>query len=357
MFDQYSQASRILRVFFLVTISTAPSGGGNQFLAALRNEFMRRGWYASRINEATTFLINSYHHCMRGLWLKISHPSLSMIVRLGPMFHLHRSSSWKLIDRLMILIANHFADIVIFQSQWSQEQARQLGFKGSTPHVVIYNGVTKNVFHQGHRDAPKKIRLVSTSWSSNLKKGFEALRYIDRCLDWSKFEMTFIGNSPVRFSNIITLSPLPPRELADVLRQHDLFITATEDDACSNALLEALACGLPAVAFGSGANAELVGKGGIVFHSIYEVIPAILKASQHISMLRQNISVADIQEVASIYAAQCGQIRPSRTRVKMIGPYILGCLLFGIFKTYSLFVYIYDQCLQSSFLKRTTEDA
>jgi glycosyltransferase involved in cell wall biosynthesis len=71
------------------------------------------------------------------------------------------------------------------------------------------------------------------------------------------------------------LPPLPSSELAELLRDHDIFITATEYDAYSNALVEALACGLPALYLRSGGSAEAVGDAGFGFDA-REELPALL---------------------------------------------------------------------------------
>ena len=73
--------------------------------------------------------------------------------------------------------------------------------------------------------------------------------------------MTFVGRTPV------AVRARPGRraarrrpQLAELLRAQDVYLAASRDDPCSNALLEALACGLPAVFRRSGGHPELVGE-------------------------------------------------------------------------------------------------
>ena len=77
------------------------------------------------------------------------------------------------------------------------------------------------------------------------------------------------------FKQIEIMSPITSEELAKVLRQFDIFITASRNDPSSNALIEALACGLPALYLNSGGHSEIVGQAGLSFESAEE-IPALL---------------------------------------------------------------------------------
>ncbi len=54
-----------------------------------------------------------------------------------------------------------------------------------------------------------------------------------------------------------------------------MYIAPSRDDPCSNALLEALACGLPAAFLASGGHPELVGDGGLPFEADEE-LPDVL---------------------------------------------------------------------------------
>ena len=68
---------------------------------------------------------------------------------------------------------------------------------------VIYNAVDNKIFFRGNKEKINyPIKLIYDSWSSNIKKGFNYLKFLDENLDFAKFEMKFIGNSPFTFKNI-----------------------------------------------------------------------------------------------------------------------------------------------------------
>ena len=60
------------------------------------------------------------------------------------------------------------------------------------------------------------------------------------------YDYTFVGNVSERFERINHVPPVASEELADMLRDHDIYITGSKNDPCSNALIEALSCRLPA---------------------------------------------------------------------------------------------------------------
>ena len=97
------------------------------------------------------------------------------------------------------------------------------------------------------------------------RKGSGIPAWLDRNLDFDTFELTFAGRTQQRFERIRIVEPLPSEALAELLRAQDVYLAPSRDDPCSNALLEALACGLPAAYLRSGGHPELVGEGGIGF--------------------------------------------------------------------------------------------
>lgn len=159
----------------------------------------------------------------------------------------------------MVIFNKLFVDGIIFQSNWRKKNNKKyfgISTKYETvvrnaPDNKIFNKVGKKVFN------PKeKIKLIATSWSSNWRKGFDIYKFLDENLDFSKYEMTFVGNSPIIFKNIKWIKPVPSKKLAEILKQNDVYITASQNDPCSNSLIEALSCGVPAVALNDGGHPE-----------------------------------------------------------------------------------------------------
>lgn len=296
-----------MKIYIHSKTKEAAWGGGNQFLKALRNEFMRKGVFVDAAAEAHTVLFNSYQDLAALCRSYFTSPRKKRVYRLGPVMSLHRSGlKWKLIDSVVVLAAALFADVVIFQSQWSYQEACKRGFSKKKKYTIIHNAVDPAIFYPSQsvsRDNSHKIRLIYTSWSANTNKGFSYLSFLDTCLDFEKFDMTFIGNSPVKFKNIKMIAPLSSSELATVLRESDIYISPTKDDACSNAIIEALTSRVPVIALNSGANPELVSGGGVIFNTETELLMAINIVAADIDQYRNDISVKNMTQVADAYLA------------------------------------------------------
>jgi glycosyltransferase involved in cell wall biosynthesis len=102
------------------------------------------------------------------------------------------------------------------------------------------------------------------------------------------------------------LAPLRSKSLAKLLHQHDIYIAASRYDPCSNALIEALACGLPAIYLKSGGHPEIVGEAGFGF-SVKEDILGLLDRLVREYKYRQSlIQLPTITEVARGYLEVMG---------------------------------------------------
>jgi glycosyltransferase involved in cell wall biosynthesis len=290
------------KIHILYEFIEGPWGGGNQFLKALRSYFRKADVYAEQPEAAEVVLFNSHHYLGGVLKLKRMYPNKILIHRVdGPVSYVRGKD--RAVDRTIFRFNSFLADGTIFQSSWSRDKNYELGIKKSPYKTVIMNAPDPDIFNrEGKRQfSDKKVKLVATSWSENIRRGFEIYQYLDDHLDFSRYEMTFIGNSPIEFKNINWIRPVPSKELAGILREHDIYITASRNDPCSNALIEALHCGLPAVARNDGGHPEIIGQAGTLFASDKEVIKAIQKAAENYHYFQQKISLPTLDEIGQRY--------------------------------------------------------
>lgn len=291
---------------FFFDFAPAPYGGGNQFLRALWNELARRGLRLENNTISSTTracLFNSFNFDERRLrWLK--RRDCRMIHRVDGPIGVYRGSD-EGVDRRIWEMNQELADRTIFQSTYSLQRQMELGFEFRSPEVIL-NAVDPNIFHREGRatfDRDRKIRLVAVSWSSNPNKGASTYHWLEKHLDWNRFDFAFIGRSPIRFERITVISPVRSEDVARLLRQHDIYLTAGWYDSCSNALIEALACGLPAIYRDSGGNRQIAGDAGFPFSSD-EQIPALLeRLVSEFEVCQQRISIPSLAEVADRYLA------------------------------------------------------
>lgn len=221
----------------------------------------------------------------------------------GPTF-LVRGKDRELDDKVF-QINNEIADITVFQSFWSLEKTVELGYEPINP-AIIPNAVDSSIFNKDGRvrlSRDRKIRIISTSWSNNPRKGFDTYKWLDKNLDWYRFEYTFVGNIPVdlEFENIKYVPPVPSQELANELKTSDVYIIASKNDPCSNALIEALACGLPALYLNDGGHPELVGYGGLGFNTKEDILPQLERLVEHYETYQNLIVVPNIDDMVNKY--------------------------------------------------------
>lgn len=160
------------------------------------------------------------------------------------------------VDVLDPVLFNAFEidDLVVFVSKWTADYFIDKGFRGD--YIVINNGCNNNFFYESriprkieYVNGKRKIRLVTHHWSSNWNKGFKMYRKIDKYLDeHPEIEFTFIGrefNSLFTPNNIKVVGPYYGLELANKIRENDIYVTASKFENCPMHVIEGLSCGLP----------------------------------------------------------------------------------------------------------------
>jgi glycosyltransferase involved in cell wall biosynthesis len=108
------------------------------------------------------------------------------------------------------------------------------------------------------------------------------------------------------FERIRVVGPLDSRALAELLRTQDAYLAPSFDDPCSNALLEALACGLPAAYRDSGGHPELVGDGGLPFREDAELPDVLDRLVAELELRRAAIAIQPLEWVADRYLEVLG---------------------------------------------------
>jgi glycosyltransferase involved in cell wall biosynthesis len=281
-----------------------PGGGGHQFLRALYRELDARGVEIelNRLSAGTTAcLFNSFNFDFPRLE-RFARPGCRMVHRVDGPIGVYRGFDDGT-DARIAEVNRRLADATVFQSRYSLERHAELGYRLADP-VLIPNAVDPAIFHPPERREPlegRRVRLVATSWSDNPRKGSGTLAWLDRHVDEERYEVTFAGRTGHRFERIRSVGAIDSHALADLLRGQDVYLAASRDDPCSNALLEALACGLPAVYLASGGHPELVDGGGLPFHEDEELPSVLDRLVQELEERRAAISVPSISDVADRY--------------------------------------------------------
>lgn len=300
-----------MKIHVLFEARTNASGGGNQFLKGLRSWLEAQSCYAQTPEDADVFLFNSHQHIDAVARMKRRYPEKPFIHRIdGPMRLYNRMS-----DRrdLVVNAANRLiADATVFQSSWSREKNLSLGLIPTPFEAVILNAPDPTIFNAEGK-APfassGKIRLIAVSWSVNENKGFDVYRWLDANLDFTRYEMVFVGNSPEKFKNIKMIPALDSLGVARELKKSDIYVTASKFESCSNTLIEALHCGLIAVAVDNTSHAECIGGRGEIFSDSEGILRLMEKISRTPEKYLECPPPPDIAAIGKEYYAFAQTVR------------------------------------------------
>lgn len=292
-----------MKIHILFELKKGATGGGNQFLKAIREYFIKIDSYTENVQDADVILHNSHQFVSKLLAMKKQFPNKLFIHRIdGPMRLYNNLDDSR--DFIVNIVNKYISDATIFQSKWSKNRNLEMGIESNRFETTILNAPNQHIFNRDERQKfskNRKIKLIATSWSSNIKKGFETYKWLDENLDFNKYEMTFVGNSPIEFKNIIYKEPMNSEKLALVLKQNDIFITASQKDPCSNSLIEALHCGLPSIGLNDGGHTEIISKSGELFNTKEEILTLLDKIIDNYEQYHENIKLPTINDVGKMY--------------------------------------------------------
>ena len=135
------------------------------------------------------------------------------------------------------------SDYFIFPSQWSKDW---IEYDGENCEVI--NNAPMKIFYQNRNletTLSDKISVVTHHWSTNPKKGFDLYQEFEKWCEPTNIDFYYIGQLPpgVQFKNYI--KPVSSDVLASALPKFDIYLTASEEEAGANHVLEAMAAGLP----------------------------------------------------------------------------------------------------------------
>jgi glycosyltransferase involved in cell wall biosynthesis len=171
-----------------------------------------------------------------------------------------RLSTWKdpsIVNRLKKLVSFTADVIIALNSSMSAEMAR--GGFNENQIVTIFNGVSINKFTPSLKDRPKIVML----WVGRLDSGkrphwaIEVLSLVKKKYNNVSLQIVGKGNNEEQLRKLISrcglhdsvsfLGYLSNSAIAEIMRNADIFLLTSKGEGMSNALLEAMACGLVVV--------------------------------------------------------------------------------------------------------------
>jgi glycosyltransferase involved in cell wall biosynthesis len=192
---------------------------------------------------------------------------------------------------LLSFIRNHIADFIVYQSGFSQKWWENVHDPAPVPSSVVYNGVDLMQYSPlGVHTRPLeqfRVLLVEGSLMGGYEIGLEVtLKLVEGLTEAlsashslsgsgrNPVELMVVGRATDELKNRIAqrskvsirwVGVVAPDQIPEVDRSAHLLYSADVNAACPNSVIEALACGLPVIAYDTGALPEMVaGVGGRV---------------------------------------------------------------------------------------------
>ncbi|OEJ66073.1 glycosyltransferase [Magnetovibrio blakemorei] len=319
------------------TVVEGPWGGGNRFVAALRDALLKSGHlvvHDLRAPDIDIILIIDPRTRIPNIpfgagsilrYLAFRNPKAVVIHRINECDE--RKNTRTINFRLRL--ANYAADHTVFVGSWLENLSvwRKCDGRGSS---VILNGADPDVFNMnGHKpwDRSGPLKLVTHHWGGNWMKGFDVYQKLDQMLSeptWSdRIAFTYIGNVPkgFAFQNTTHLAPLDAYQLANELRSHHVYVTASIFEPGGNHQNEGALCGLPLLYRDSGCMPEYCNDYGVMFDGPDNIGYAINRMMDEYDTWYERISSypCTIQNTVNSYLecikslhGTCEEVRKSR---------------------------------------------
>tara|TARA_Y100000739_G_scaffold223489_1_gene226441 strand:- start:413 stop:1456 length:1044 start_codon:yes stop_codon:yes gene_type:complete len=271
-----------MKISIGMNLTTAPWGGGNQFGNVLKTYLEKSGCYVVTdlrpedidiilLTEPRSKLTSSaYNDRNIQKYQKKTNGRAIVVHRIN---ECDERKGTNYVNQL-IAQANKCADCTVFISEFLKKIYSTTSIDMTRARVIL-NGADTQIFYPAtdqdcsQRSLPYKV--VTHHWGANWSKGFEVYQLIDQLLSqagWRKrIEFTYIGNLPERFhfKNANHIKPLAGIDLANELRKHDIYLTASQNEPAGMHHIEGACCGLPVLYLDSGAIPEYCGDHAICF--------------------------------------------------------------------------------------------
>lgn len=264
-------------------LRTGPWGGGNQFGHALANQLRSEGIDVSfdlkdrdldiiLLTEPRGHLKSSAYTDKEILrYLYFQNRNAIVVHRINECDERKGTNTVNPILRR----ANRCADYTVFVGSWLRPLLEGQGLSPKRWSAIL-NGSDQTIFNpEGYTpwEGTGPLKLVTHHWSAHHLKGFDIYAQLDGMLGdpafREQFEFTYVGNLPDRFEfkNSRYVEPKSGLALAAELKQHHVYLTASQFEPGGNHQNEGANCGLPLLYRNSGCLPEYCAGYGVEFGS------------------------------------------------------------------------------------------
>tara|TARA_B110000211_G_scaffold229310_1_gene286891 strand:- start:759 stop:1685 length:927 start_codon:yes stop_codon:yes gene_type:complete len=279
-------------------IVKGPWGGGNSFTEQLTLFLTKRGHYVVNdfVPELDVIMLidprpSETHTFQMAMEYKEKYPNVKIIHRINDTDKA-RPYAPPAREKYFLEI-NKKTDHTIFISEWVRDYYVSLGFDPKYSHSVIINGCSSEYYYPQENIIGNPVKIITHHWSDGPLKGFDVYNYIDQIIqDQPSLEFTYLGryNREYQPKNINLIAPQEPKDIGNILRNHDLYITGARWEACGMHHIEAARCGLPILYHeDGGAVPEVCKKHGVGFSDTESMFRGMQDLIDNYAKYRDNI--------------------------------------------------------------------
>jgi glycosyltransferase involved in cell wall biosynthesis len=243
--------------------------------------YKSRKVYQEMIKKNNYDLVHTFFAFPSGWLCYRSRNTLPYIVSLRgsdvPGYNERLGLDYKILSRLFRRIWRN-AGVVVANSEGLKGLAQK--FVNEIDYQVIPNGIDTDLFYPGEQLVKKRIRLLSVS-RLIARKRIDMIIASVQALKTNGYDvhLTIAGEGDLSLSlmrqvnalnledNVTFLGIVAPEKVSALYRDHDLFLMASIHEGMSNAMLEAMASGLPVITTQCEGVEELISNNGIVLEA------------------------------------------------------------------------------------------
>jgi len=199
-------------------------------------------------------------------------------------------------------------------------ESRQLGLCDDVPNIILPNAIETSKFFPRDKwkmrqkyGFPQKAFIISFVGAFIERKGPLRLQEAVKRLGDSSIKVIYIGDGPQKphGDEVLHAGRVPHDVVPEYLACSDIFVLPTLAEGCSNAIVEAMACGLPVVSSDREYNYDILDRA----NSILVEPESITEISNAIYLLRNDNNLRTACSQESINRAKIFDIRVRASKI------------------------------------------
>ena len=200
---------------------------------------------------------------------------------------------------------------VICVSSKNKNESIAMGLTTEEKCIVLPNAIDNSLFKVSDQNSLKRslgikesdFVVVFVGWF-NERKGSKRLSDALKQISMTGIKALFIGSGAEipDYPGILFRGVVPHNEIPNYLNCADVFVLPTLKEGCCNAIIEAMACGLPVVSSNLSFNLDVLDESNSIVidpMNIREIASAIQTLRDDVA-LRQRLSEGALKKVASL---------------------------------------------------------